>query len=376
MLQPDLKTERLGGVDVPAAQQLRQMHESSFILHAGQGQLREVSAEKVLLPPERETSPQAIDLVKAPDGTLYSTHAHIICKSSDGGRSWSAHDKADRFGPFAVLPDGIFIGLSSQGQDPAQVICCRSVDEGRSFETISRFANPPGHSGGASWITLLRDSTLLAAIGHQDHVFEERAEGLVLVSGGGFVNTYRSDDGGESWSDGAPMHDWFSEGGVTSTDSGKLLAAMRYQRPTLPGDAPDLCEANGSSNSGWPFKHVCLVESDDQGGSWRDPRLLVSRFGQTRGHPVALEGGTVVVVHDTRYGPGHPGTRAMVSRDDGSTWKDEVYYLDTTNFTGSYAASVALEDVILTVAGSSTGKSWQEVANNTDFYAIRWQLES
>ena len=65
----------------------------------------------------------------------------------------------------------------------------------------------------------------------------------------------------------------------------------------------------------------------------------------------------------------------MISRDEGHTWEDEVYYLDFTTFTGSYNASVVLEDdVILTIAGSSqAGNSWEKVKGNTDFFAIRWR---
>ena len=118
-----------------------------------------------------------------------------------------------------------------------------------------------------------------------------------------------------------------------------------------------------------------MVESDDWGRTWKDFRLLTTVFGQTRGDPVGLSDGTVVVVHDTRYGPGPPGSRAMISRDEGSTWEDEVYYLDYTTFTGSYAGSVTLaDDCILSVVGSSqAGNSWEAVRNNTDFYAIRWR---
>ena len=102
---------------------------------------------------------------------------------------------------------------------------------------------------------------------------------------------------------------------------------------------------------------------------------MTTVFGQTRGYPVALGNGTVVVVHDTRYGPGSPGSRAMISHDAGKTWQDEVYYLDFTTFTGSYNASVRMDDgMILTVTGSSqAGKTWEAVRQNTDFYAIRWK---
>ncbi len=72
MVEPSLKTDRLGGVDVPSADTLKTMHHSSYIFHAHAGKLSEVPVEKVLLPPDRDTSPQAIQLVKAPDDTVYA----------------------------------------------------------------------------------------------------------------------------------------------------------------------------------------------------------------------------------------------------------------------------------------------------------------
>ena len=60
MAEPRLKTARLGGVDVPSANVLKRMHNSFYILHAHAGRLNEVLAEKTLLPPDWETSPQAI----------------------------------------------------------------------------------------------------------------------------------------------------------------------------------------------------------------------------------------------------------------------------------------------------------------------------
>ena len=46
-----------------------------------------------------------------------------------------------------------------------------------------------------------------------------------------------------------------------------------------------------------------------------------------------------------------------------------------SKFTGSYSASVSLEDdTILTISGSSqAGNSWAAVNTTTDFHAIRWK---
>lgn len=66
----------------------------------------------------------------------------------------------------------------------------------------------------------------------------------------------------------------------------------------------------------------------------------------------------------------------MISRDEGCTWEDEVYSMDVSAFTGSYSASVVMEDdTILSICGSSKGASWDQVKDGTDLYAVRWRPE-
>ena len=199
------------------------------------------------------------------------------------------------------------------------------------------------------------------------------------ISGSAEVCAYRSADGGATW-DGplGRVCTWGSEGNIIRAPSGKLLAVIRHQRPLLPDDPPELMarvrpESEGAPD--WPYKNVFLVDSHDDGRTWEGFRQLTTVFGQTRGVGAALGDGTVVVVHDTRYGPGSPGSRAMVSRDEGRTWEDEVYYLDRTYFTGSYNATLAIEDdLLLTIGGwSDAANDWEAVLDHTHFTAIRWR---
>ena len=164
---------------------------------------------------------------------------------------------------------------------------------------------------------------------------------------------------------------------MTTLPSGNHLATLRYQRERNPQDSPETIKYMGAypkTPDKLGFKNVFLMDSTDGGASWTRPRMLTTVYGQTYGSPLSQSDGTVVVVHDTRYGPGGPGSRALISRDEGKTWQDEVYYLDATNFTGSYSASVVFDDdTILTIAASSVGYSWEEVKDKTDLYAIRWK---
>ena len=57
IVKPGLRTNRLGGVDIPSAEVLKKMHDSQYILHAAAGKLTCVPAEKVLLPHSDDMSP-------------------------------------------------------------------------------------------------------------------------------------------------------------------------------------------------------------------------------------------------------------------------------------------------------------------------------
>ncbi|MBI86088.1 MAG: hypothetical protein CMJ81_23065 [Planctomycetaceae bacterium] len=345
-------TGQLGGVDVPSANLLKAMHGRPYVLHARGGKLNKVVAEKTLLPHDPAASPQSVYAYLGPDGAIYARLANIMCKSTDGGRSWTQYPAAKSFGKYAMLGNGIpiLVGISAVVKD-ADWMVMSSEDEGRSWQIIANLQHPPGHYGGFCALVSWADDELLAL---QSLIPQPEKPGAEPTRGG--ARSLRSSDGGKTWRQtGALLLPWCSEGGIVRTPSGKLLASLRYQPPDR------------------KFKHVALVDSHDNGASWQNFRLLTSEFGQTFSCPVALADGTVVVVHDTRYGPGSPGSRAMISRDEGQTWENEVYYLDHTTFSGSYNTSLALEDgTILTLAASSqAGDSvW---IGTTDVVAIRWK---
>lgn len=388
---PTVMTRELGGVPPPSKEALEAMHRSDYVLRAKAGKLTRVPVEKVLLPHAEPMTPQggtSVDL--GPDGTVYVRQANKLCSSADGGLTWSEREvnapagfEIHQTGRWKVLSDGSFLCVAvATGKDeraPAEVWA--SEDKGQSWNRTARIdldLKMPGtdspyderycHRG----LDRLQDDTLLWTIDVRSEADPEdglpRRHGLFL---------FRSRDKGRTWQGPTLMWDWGSEGSATRLPSGEILATMRYQRDRHPQDSEKIVEHMGAyprTPEKLGFKNVFLVNSSDHGATWTRPRMLTTVYGQTFGYPAAQSDGTAVVVHDTRYGPGPPGSRAMVSRDEGQTWEDEVYYLDSTNFTGSYSASLVLkDDTILTIAASSVGGSWDAVRDKTDLYAIRWK---
>ena len=309
---------------------------------------------------------------------IYVCQTELLCKSTDGGRSWTARPIHESPGQlrWRVLHDGTFItvGLKvgKETHEPATVWA--SDDEGKTWSKRAEIALEMKLLNGEPYaeryvhrgLNKLADGTLLWAIDIRDDAVPMSTGALYF---------FRSTDGGHSWQGPIFAFDWVSEGGFALLPSGRILSTIRYQRPTAKNDSPDLERQNGSISKGWPWKHLFLQFSDDSGLSWSVPQQLTTVFGQTFGYPAVQSDGTVVVIHDTRYGPGPAGNRAMISHDEGATWLDEVYYLDYTRFVGSYSASVVLsDDTILTIAGSSqAGNSWDLVNSQTDLHAIRWK---
>jgi len=296
-----------------------------------------------------------------------------MCKSTDGGRTWTSYERdwpgGARSGAFEVLSDGTFITVTGSGQSSDPLAVWASSDEVRTWQKISQIELPDQYDLRSTY-TLFRlpDDTLLYGVAPRKGDYHEGT--LVSIP----LLVYRSTDQGKTWQGPSKICDWGLEGGIAQMASGKLLAVVRYQLDPDP-EAPD--------------KVIFLVDSDDEGRTWGNFRQLTTVHGQCYGYPAALSDGTVVVVHDSRYGPSPPSYtgpderrfdqgRAMISYDEGETWENEVYYMFYGKAISGYSQSVVLEDdVILTIAGTTeeaaANQSWDAATGHSDLTAIRWK---
>ena len=214
---------------------------------------------------------------------------------------------------------------------------------------------------------------------HQQLGFQAAPDGTLYATQATQVS--KSTDGGRTWTGptGCNTGPCFLaansyETMIAGMASRRLLAVIRYHGPVV---------------SPWPlidpdqhtqYKTVFLSDSEDGGTTWQNLRQLTNVHGQCHGYGVGLSDGTAVVAFDHRYPPGTPSGKAMVSRDEGRTWEDEVYYLYYGSVGSGFSQSVVLEgDVILTVGATSESTEartgWDAGIGKADLVAIRWKPE-
>ena len=372
-----LSTHNMGAVSVQPSE-LSAMQASDYILHGRDGKLEKVCVEKTRLPRDPRGHTQRLCLVQAPNGTIYAAQHTLLHRSTDGGKTWE-HLKRDpdvcdgwrlQFGD-----DGAMLNVRPPVPDTPPTMWA-SHDEGGTWRQIGQIdVGTPEVLSVGFCMTRLDDGTLLVPVlVGADRIGNREAAEVMSAR----CRIYRSRDGGRTWPEYALLGEWCCEVNVTQLPTGRLLAAIRYQRPSLPDDPPDLLERTGAleARHTFPYKHVFVAHSDDAGLTWTPPRQLATVLGQCYGYGVGLAHNRAVVITDHRYPRNMSSARAVVSHDGGETWRDEVYYLSHGNAAG-YAATICLDGKeMLTLTGSCYGdvSSWDNCIGNTDFAVIRWRL--
>lgn len=391
MASHQVDTTVMGGVPTPKHDDLAAMQANDYILRARDGAVTRVPVERSLIPHDPLGFAQLMTVLKGPNDTIYVLQTSIASKSTDGGRTWTVLESDEKLrhangengaGQTQVLRDGTFVTVvEAVAKEPDLAEVWASSDEGQTFEKISRipvpqmYAEYPNHGSGNFAMVRLPDDTLLWITHAWNVEYEGRYE--KYLSGKSMAVAFSSTDRGLTWEGPFWIADWVSEGGMARMASGKLLVAVRHNRPLLPGDSPELTRRNWN-NGITAFKHVMLVDSHDCGRTWTNHRLLTTMFGQCYGFPAGLGNGMAVVLHDHRYprGQSHP-LRSMVSHDEGLTWENEVYYLFFADKGTGYGSSVVLDDdTVLTIGGITdpdAGEGSSGSVGHCSLATVRWK---
>ena len=374
-------TVALGGI-LPTAEQLKQMHQSSYILRSVNNKLEKVEVEKISLPLDPCGHTQRLGLFVGPDKAIYATQCSLMSKSSDGGKTWThlrrKVDKNempnDHFMNFRVLPDGTWIqarDIKKQG-----IVFYVSNDEGQVWTQVTRINKQFNNSR-----LLIGDMEVFPngdlGVPLTNVIFKDKKSENDIVPWESVKSLFcLSTDGGRSFSNTRIIGEWGHEINVSKLSSGRLLAVIRYQRPLLPTDPSNIFVLTGSKrfNQPFPYKHLFLADSTDNGKSWSPLRQLTTESGQCHGQAVGLANGRVVVSYDHRYPRVMAGARAVVSDDEGQTWRDEVYYL-SNGMVGGFARTITLDGIeMITLTGTSDLVNYDSSIGASYFSLIRWRL--
>lgn len=250
----------------------------------------------------------------------------------------------------------------------------RSTDEGKTWGEPVRLNEAPIENSGANRTRFfqLPDGKIGLSMG----AWTQSTTGKPLPADKRYERTalWISPDDGQTWQkEPEPICLHGVEPDLLVLRSGRILAAVRYQRSKRPSDPASLACPHIMRNDSPPYdkskvlggafvlRNTAILHSDDNGKTWSKPRLLTG-FDEQTGCLVQLFDGTVILV----FGHKTDGTgqRFVLSYDQGETWSRNVYSLSKN---GLYAGSVVLEDgTIVTV----THRIKEQVAR---FCALRWR---
>ncbi len=277
-----------------------------------------------------------------PDGSLMTTsRMPILYRSTDEGRSWEQVQEVERSGE---NPDTTGFGITSQGT--LLVSYCdradrsghvaRSQDGGKSWQQLNLQYGPMPYVGGSDSCRII-----------------ERSNGVLMMVGATWLDeqrkTYKGDvilrstDDGSSWGDATVLPPGFEESNIMELDPDTLLMATRYQRhaqsfdffksytvlkhfldvPYLTGHGT--WEKPSHNEIGYGrYKNEAVVVSHDGGRNWTTPKL-VTRMNEVSSDLARTHDGMIVLTYDQKQGVG--GSRALVSKDNGVTWEEQIYAL-------------------------------------------------
>ena len=322
------------------------------VLYSENGAIGQVPAERVILDWTNKRNwyadpPQ--NLVITTDDIIYVPLAdgEHLAKTTDGGRTWKLSKIVNDnfqgidlgYAGVGFLRDGTFLrGFWNETTKTIKLHSSR--DEGKSWKVIGKIPDVP-RVPQLGPVNHLSNGALIWPIHY------ERPG----IPGACFA--YSSRDLGATWSRPYPV----APGGeptISELKSGKLIALTRHNPPMT---KPEYRESLPLKNyTAWRFwqrhrngrnltsytKRVFLAGSENGGTVWKRIGPASLMLGEMHGGVIDLLDGRLLLHHTHRFPILGGGEWGRVSRDDGRTWENRIYYLTATRSYPGYASMCVL----------------------------------
>jgi len=306
----------------------------------------------------------------------------VLCYSTDGGKTYGAPQIAHN-----DLSDNRDLGVIAMGGQTFAITWFS--DDTRQFTSLFDWMSPENKAEALAYIETWDKDTLETLLGSwakitedggktwtrairvpvsAPHGFTVLSDGTLGYLGKGFdeksyctsgkVRYAVSQDGGFTWQIRCDLpisdedNDLYHEPHVIELDDGTLMGVIRYHIPKAKGSNLD----------------TCLSFSRDGGYTWTEPVRM--NVAGSPPHLLKHSSGAIVMVYGYRH-PGAYGQRAVVSRDNGQTWSDEIILRDDgPSGDLGYPASIELDD------GSIYTVYYQELPgqNYCSLLWTKWEL--
>ena len=357
------------------------------VMYTKRSAVHQIPAERSVLPWTNDRNWYAdtqATLIVTDDDAIHAqmSDGHTVMRTCDGGRTWDNLQVTKSVN--AVLHDGTFLAVESEDE---MLRVSRSSDQGRTWQLLGQIEASKHPQVGQT--EQLCDGSLIIPVGI---ISPHTAAGPLTV------HTFRSTDGGLTWSAGSPICPG-GEPQILELQSGRLLAFCRnnprvpssdFQRPFRNEGPWRLWQRfQGARGLSSYTKRITMAESDDGGSTWHNQRPATFLFEEMHGGGVQLPDGRVVFLYTHRGPTYRGGERAKVSCDEGRTWRDELYFMTATPAYPGYSGSCALPPhladgkpgMILSLVGERSESNWGSEGPATPegfqymprVQAIRWR---